>query len=158
MEIKIIDENDITLYRVEDRGVVQEFGTYKEAEEFVSYTQNPKYYLKQMNKRLDKERELEFKEAKEKILFTLRGVDKYYYAFQCAKFEKNIIEYGYSSYATKSSVAKEGLLFDKYKITLGHPYGYDLKRFNNKDEMLGFVIGYNECISFMKYHYNLEVA
>lgn len=103
-----------------------------------------------------KEREIEFKEAKEKITFQLRGDNKYYYAFQCALFEKNLIEYGYDSYATKKSVASEGLYFNEYSITLGHYYGYDLKRFNSKQEMLGFVIGYNEainnkdCLDFIK--------
>lgn len=96
--------------------------------------------------RFQKEREIEYKEAKEKITFQLRGDNKYYYAFQCAEFEKNLIKYGYDSYATRSSIRQEGLLFNKYSITLGHPYGHDLKRFNSKEEMLGFVIGYNECI------------
>lgn len=102
--------------------------------------------LKIQEKTFNLEREKEFKKAKEKITFQLRGNNKYYYAFQCALFEKNIIEYGYDSYANKSSVKKEGLLFNKYSITLEHQYGYDLKRFNSKEEMLGFVIGYNECI------------
>ena len=35
-KIKIINEDDITIYRVEDNGVIQEFGTYEEAKEFVS--------------------------------------------------------------------------------------------------------------------------
>ncbi len=100
--------------------------------------------------RFRKERELEFKEAKENITFQLRGDNKYYYAFQCALFEKNIIKYGYDSYATKKSVASEGLYFNKYSISLGHYYGHDLKRFNSKEEMLGFVIGYNEAIKTLK--------
>ena len=102
--------------------------------------------LKIQEKTFHLEREKEFKKAKEKITFQLRGHNKYYYAFQCALFEKNIIKYGYDSYANKSSIKTEGLLFNKYSITLGHEYGYDLKRFNSKEEMLGFVIGYNECI------------
>ena len=102
--------------------------------------------LKIQEKTFHLEREKEFKKAKEKITFQLRGNNKYYYAFQCALFEKNIIKYGYDSYANKSSIKTEGLLFNKYSITLGHEYGYDLKRFNSKEEMLGFVIGYNECI------------
>lgn len=115
--------------------------------------------LEQINKRVNKERELEFKEAKENITFQLRGNNKYYYAFQCAKFEKNLIKYGYDTYATKSSIAQEGLYFNKYSITLGHYYGHDLKRFNSKEEMLGFVIGYNECISNLEYNSKLvEVA
>ena len=73
--------------------------------------------LAQMHDRFHKERELEYKQVKEKITFQLRGDNKYYYAFQCALFEKNIIKYGYDSYANKSSAAKEGLIFSDYKIT-----------------------------------------
>ena len=108
--------------------------------------------LEQMNKDFIEGREREFKEAKEKITFPLRGDNKYSYAFQCALFEKNILDNGFDSYANKSSVKKEGLLFNKYSITLGHRYGYDLKRFNSKEEMLGFVIGYNECILMAEYY------
>ena len=43
--------------------------------------------VEQMSKRFHKERELEYKEAKEKITFQLRGDNKYYYAFQCALFD-----------------------------------------------------------------------
>jgi len=114
--------------------------------------------LEQMRERFHKERELEFKEAKENITFPLRGDNKYYYAFECAKFEKNLIKYGYDSYATKTSVAKEGLSFNKNSITLGHYYGHDLKRFNSKEEMFGFVIGYNDCVLNMEYNAKEEVA
>ena len=100
----------------------------------------------QMYDRFHKDREIEFKQAKEKITFSLRGDNKYYYAFQCALFEKNIIEHGYDSYANKRTVKNLGLFFNKHSITLGHYYGHDLKRFNSKEEMLGFVIGYNEAI------------
>ena len=98
-----------------------------------------------MNKDFNKEKEQEFNQAKKKITFSLRGKNKYYYAFQCALFEKNIIKWGYDSYATKKSVASEGLLFNEYSITLGHYYGHDLKRFNDRKEMLGFVIGFNDA-------------
>jgi hypothetical protein len=114
--------------------------------------------IKEMSERFHKERELEYKEAKEKITFQLRGNNKYYYAFQCAKFEKNLIKYGYDSYATQSSIAKEGLMFNEYSITLGHYYGHDLKRFNSRQEMLGFVIGYNESIAHLEYNAKVEVA
>ena len=114
--------------------------------------------LEQMSKRFHKERELEYKEAKEKITFQLRGDTKYYYAFQCALFEKNIIKYGYDSHATTSSTTKEGLIFSDYKITLGNYHGHHLKTFNSRQEMLGFVIGYNECVSTLEYNTKLEVA
>lgn len=108
--------------------------------------------LDEMTKQFHKDREIEFKQAKEKISFTLRGKTKYYYAFQCALFEKNIIKYGYDCYATSKSVANEGLIFSEYKISLGHPHGYHLKTFDNKAEMLGFVIGFNECIASLEHN------
>jgi len=114
--------------------------------------------LEQMSKRFHKEREIEYKEAKEKITFQLRGKNKYYQAFQCALFEKNIIKYGYDSYANKSSTAKEGLIFSEYKISLGNYHGHHLKTFDSRQEMLGFVIGYNECISTLEYNAELKVA
>lgn len=107
---------------------------------------NINFDLELTNEKYYQETELKFKENKKNITFQLRGNNKYYYASQCALFEKNIIKYGYDSYATKKAVASEGLYFNKYSITLGHYYGHDLKRFNSKDEMLGFVIGYNEAI------------
>jgi len=110
----------------------------------------------EMSNRFHKERETAFNKAKENITFQLRGDNKYYYAFQCAKFEHNIIKYGYDTYANKSSVKKEGLLFNEYSITLGHYYGHDLKRFNDRKEMLGFVIGYNECIATLEYNTHLK--
>ena len=114
--------------------------------------------LEEMHNQFHKERESEFNKAKEKITFQLRGKEKYYYAFQCAKFEKNIIKYGYDSYANKSSVAKEGLIFSEYKISLGDYHGHCLKTFNSKEEMFGFVIGYNDCIANLEYNTKLEVA
>ncbi len=102
--------------------------------------------------------ELEFKRNKQNVYMRLTGNNKYYYAFQCAKFEKNLIKYGYDSYATQSSIAKEGLMFNEYSITLGHYYGHDLKRFNSRQEMLGFVIGYNESILNLEYNAKVEVA
>ena len=114
--------------------------------------------LEEMHNQFHKEREIEFNKAKEKITFQLRGKEKYYYAFQCAKFEKNLIKYGYDSYATQSSVAKEGLIFSKYKISLGDYHGHYLKTFDTKEEMLGFVIGYNDCIANLEYNTKLEVA
>ena len=44
-KIKKVIEDNITVYHVEDDGVIQEFGTYEEAKEFVSYMQNPKFYI-----------------------------------------------------------------------------------------------------------------
>tara|TARA_R110000737_G_C14415547_1_gene456805 strand:- start:38 stop:331 length:294 start_codon:yes stop_codon:yes gene_type:complete len=51
--IKKVIEDNITVYHVEDDGVIQEFRTYKEAKEFVSYAQNPKSYIDNWNKAND---------------------------------------------------------------------------------------------------------
>ena len=112
--------------------------------------------LEAMSKQFHKDREIEFKQAKEKISFTLRGKTKYYYAFQCALFEKNIIKYGYDCYANSKSVAKEGLIFSEYKISLGNPCGHHLKTFDSKEEMLGFVIGFNECIASLEHNSSIN--
>tara|TARA_Y100000593_G_C4197584_1_gene280126 strand:- start:18 stop:287 length:270 start_codon:yes stop_codon:yes gene_type:complete len=52
-KIKKVIQDNITVYQVEDDGVIQEFGTYKEAKEFVSYIKNPKSYINNWNKAND---------------------------------------------------------------------------------------------------------
>lgn len=104
-----------------------------------------------MKKDYEIQREKDFKEAKQKIMFNLRGDNKYYYAMQCLQFETNLKRYGFDHVATKERICDEGLYFNKYSITLGHQYGYDLKNFSSKEEMLGFVIGYNEAINNLEY-------
>ena len=91
--------------------------------------------------------DLEFNKNKKNINFILRGKNKYYYANQCALFTKNLLLYGYQN-ISKDQIKKEGVCFNKYSINNGYnQYCRDIKRFNNKEEMLGFVIGYNECIN-----------
>ena len=99
---------------------------------------------------LQARQDAEFKAAKQDITFPLRGDNKYYYAAQCALFHLNLQNHGFDHIATKERVLSEGVLFNKYSITLGHQYGYDLKRFNSKEEMFGFVVGYNEAINNLK--------
>jgi uncharacterized CHY-type Zn-finger protein len=98
-------------------------------------------YLQQIN-------DLEFKINKENINITLRGNNKYYYAHQCAMFTKHLIEHGYDKRNTKEAISKSGVCFNEYSINLGYnQYCEDLKRFNSKQEMLGFVIGFNACVN-----------
>ena len=52
-KIKKVIQDNITVYQVKDDGVIQEFGTYKEAKEFVSYIKNPKSYIDNWNKAND---------------------------------------------------------------------------------------------------------
>jgi hypothetical protein len=45
-------------------------------------------------------------------------------------------------------IKKDGVCFNEYSINNGYnQYCRDMKRFNNKQEMLGFVIGYNEAMT-----------
>lgn len=90
--------------------------------------------------------ELEFKINKQNINFRLTGNNKYYYANQCRIFTKLVTKNGFGNYITKERIQKEGISFNKYSINVGYSqYHQDLKRFNSKEEMLGFVIGYNEA-------------
>jgi hypothetical protein len=97
-----------------------------------------------------KQRDREFAEAKENIYFRLAGHDKYYNAFNCKKFEDNVKMFGFDHIATAEEVQKQGLIFSKYAISLGHKYGHDLKRFNSKEELLGFVAGCNHTYNQMR--------
>lgn len=89
--------------------------------------------------------ELEFKINKQNINIRLSGQNKYYYASQCAKFAKHIISNGYP-YIDHDRIKKDGISFNNYSINIGvNQYYQDLKRFSSKEEMLGFVIGYNDA-------------
>ena len=92
------------------------------------------------------ENEIEFKKNKHNINVVLTGYEKYYYANQCAAFTKNVMKYGYG-HIKKADIIKNGVCFNKYSINNGYnQYCRDIKRFNSKQEMLGFVVGYNQAI------------
>tara|TARA_R110002012_G_C11222418_1_gene562855 strand:+ start:72 stop:482 length:411 start_codon:yes stop_codon:yes gene_type:complete len=92
--------------------------------------------------------ELEFIRNKQNINFRLPTANKYYYAAQCYKFEKNIKKHGF--YNTPiDEIYTKGISFNKHSINIGGPYSRDIKRFNDKIELLGFVVGFNEaCVIF----------
>ena len=101
--------------------------------------------------------DLEFNQNKKNINFILRGKNKYYYANHCALFTKNLLLYGISN-ITKEQIKKEGVCFNKYSINNGYnQYCRDIKTFNNKEEMLGFVIGYNEAIFNLDMKYRITI-
>jgi hypothetical protein len=94
-----------------------------------------------------KQREQEFKDSLTNINFQLRGKNKYYYANQCSLFIDYVNRYGFNNNISKEAIKENGISFNKYSINNGNsPYHNDLKRFNSKEEMLGFVIGFNEAI------------
>ena len=95
-------------------------------------------YLQQMN-------DLEFKINKENINVRLTGYEKYYNAHQCAEFTKYILKNGFQQYKPKDI---DSVSFNTHSITirLMSTGETDIKRFETKLEMLGFVIGFNACL------------
>ena len=90
--------------------------------------------------------EIQFKLNKENINFRLTGNNKYYYANQCKEFENNLKKFGYG-HIKKEDIIKNGVCFNNYSINNGYnQYCRDIKRFSNKEELLGFVVGYNQSI------------
>ena len=104
-------------------------------------------YLDQKTNEYQKENERQFKIAKENINVRLVGDNKYYYANQCKMFTDYVMKHGYP-HIDKAEIVKQGISFNKYSINIGfNQYGRDLKRFDSKAEMLGFVVGFNEAKS-----------
>ena len=94
-----------------------------------------------------KRNEAEFKRNKKNINFSLRGRNKYYYAYHCALFTQIVNKHGFG-HITADMIKKDGVCFNHYSINNGYnQYCRDMKRFNSKEELLGFVIGYNEAIN-----------
>jgi len=89
---------------------------------------------------IQKRNDLEFKRNKDNISFRLTCNNKYYYANQCYQFAKHILQNGYPYKNTNDIFFISDISFNKHSIKINNS---DIKRFNNKDEMLGFVIGYN---------------
>ena len=112
--------------------------------------------IKEIESLLDKEsnldlicerNEIEFKINKQEINFRLTGNNKYYYANQCAIFETHVLKNGFGHISAKLIEKEKGINFNEYSINTGfNQYSRDLKRFNNKNELLGFVVGYNTAI------------
>jgi hypothetical protein len=87
--------------------------------------------------------ELEFEHNKLDINFRLSGDNKYYYADQCKRFVQNLYKF---EPKLSDKIIKEGISFNKYSINIGYnQFGEDYKRFNSTQELLGFVIGYNQA-------------
>ena len=87
--------------------------------------------------------ELEFQHNKLDINFRLSGDNKYYYADQCKRFIQNLYKF---EPKLKEKIIKQGVSFNKHSINIGYnQYCEDYKRFNSTQELLGFVIGYNQA-------------
>ena len=95
---------------------------------------------------LKERNEKEFLINKQNIYVSLRGDDKYYYAYQCKNFAEYIKNNGFNRYKASDI---DYVYFDKHSITirLKSTAETDIKRFETSKEMLGFVIGFNECVN-----------
>ena len=89
---------------------------------------------------LHKRNELVFKRNKQNINIRLTCNNKYYYANQCYQFAKHILQNGYPYKNINDIFLISDISFNKHSIKINNS---DIKTFNNKDELLGFVIGYN---------------
>ena len=87
--------------------------------------------------------ELKFLDNKRTIHFRLSGNNKYYYASQCKKFADYIKQNGIHR-ITPEEVQEKGVTFNRHSINIGDMYEYDIKRFDTVQELLGYVIGFNE--------------
>lgn len=117
----------------------------KEIENFIDENRHFKKY--DYYKLSDERHEIKFKLNKQNVNFILKGKSKLYYASQCALFTSNLLKYGYG-HISKFEIKKNGISFNKYSINNGYnQYCRDIKTFSNTQELLGFVIGYNQSIS-----------
>jgi len=93
--------------------------------------------------------ELLFKRNKQNIYMRLSGYDKYYYAFQCWDFTQHIMKNGFQQYKAKDiksiSIVNCQYYGASIKARLVSGGETNLKTFNDKKEMLGFIVGFNTC-------------
>lgn len=91
--------------------------------------------------------ELEFKRNKQNVYMRLTGNNKYYYADQCQKFIKYILENGFNNFKAEriESVSIVNCTHYGASINARLSSGGEthIKTFNNKHEMLGFICGFN---------------
>ena len=107
---------------------------------------NPNWFAKGTHDLLDERNEIEFKLNKQNVNFILRGQNKYYYANQLKEFTNNVYKFGFC-HITSDMIKKNGVCFNQYSINNGYnQYCRDMKRFSSKEELIGFVIGYNQAV------------
>ena len=95
------------------------------------------------------EREKEYKEQKQCVHFRLQGDTKFYYAFHCHQYCTFIKENGYGTIGAERI---KDVYCKDWKIVLEFTKGgiHNIKYFDNKSELLGYVVGFTECIADIK--------
>jgi hypothetical protein len=92
--------------------------------------------------------ELQFLDNKRTIHFRLSGNNKYYYACHCKIFADYIKENGIHR-ITPKEVQEKGVTFNRHSINIGGQFNYDIKTFDTIQELLGFVVGFNEAHAYV---------
>ena len=94
--------------------------------------------------------ELLFKRNKQNINMRLTGYDKYYYAHQCWDYTKHIKANGFNRYKPEDigNISINNSSYYGANITARLTSGGEthIKAFNDKKELLGFIVGYNQAI------------
>ena len=94
--------------------------------------------------------ELLFKRNKQNVNMRLTGHDKYYYAYQCWDYIKHIRANGFNRYKPEDiesiSINNSSYYGASIKARLTSSGETNIKTFNDKKELLGFIVGYNQAI------------
>jgi hypothetical protein len=91
--------------------------------------------------------ELEFKNNKQNVYMRLTGNNKYYYANQCQKFINYILKHGFYNHKAKDIKSVSIVNCTHYGASINARLSSGgethIKTFNDKNEMLGFICGFN---------------
>ena len=91
--------------------------------------------------------ELEFKRNKENVYVRLTGNHKYYYADQCNQFINYILKHGFCNRKPEDIKSVSIVNCTHYGASINARLSSGgkthIKTFNDKNEMLGFICGFN---------------
>ena len=94
--------------------------------------------------------ELLFKRNMQNVNMRLTGYDKHYYARQCWDYTKYIKVNGFNRYKPEDieniSINNSSYYGANIKARLTSGGETHIKAFNDKKELLGFIVGYNQAI------------
>jgi hypothetical protein len=98
--------------------------------------------------------ELLFKRNKKSVNMRLTGHDKYYYAYRCWDYIKHIRANGFGGYKPEDieSISINNCSYYGASIKARLKSGGEtrIKSFNDKKELLGFIVGYTDAIKGVK--------
>ncbi len=91
--------------------------------------------------------ELQFKRNKQNVHMRITGNNKYYYADQCNQFTNYILKHGFYNHKPEDiksvSIVNSTHYGASINARLSSGGETHIKTFNDKNEMLGFICGFN---------------